>query len=230
VFFRVPFNAEYSYQWNYNNEVLPNATSNILYAKDAGYYRVVLYNGNCPATSWSRQVVYKPGLPKPVLYVFGPNAWYFVCSIDYADVYQWYYNGTLVAQNNKNMYYAGNHIGEYYVVVNDGADRCYVPSDKIIIPLNATALNPAEFNNEITIFPNPNNGSFTIINMPRESGSVYYRIIDPDGKIFENGMMEIRADDKITFNCGMIQEGIYILEIYTNTLLKFSEKLVIKKH
>jgi uncharacterized protein (TIGR02145 family) len=220
VYLEVPFNAYYSYKWKHNGNAIINATSNSIYAEREGSYTVDLSIGSCETTSQSKQVVFKPGLPKPILYAFGPNAWYFVCSIDYARVYQWYYNETLVAENDKNMYYAGTNLGEYYVRVNDTGD-CYVPSDKVVIPIVTTGINQTESENEFYVYPNPTGGNIRIFYSGTWTGKTRIRIYDAEGRIVKEQEINKEAiyfSEEVELSG--YTPGIYIIELHTDQVIK----------
>ena len=163
-----------------------------------------------------KQIVYKSGLPKPTLYAFGPNVWYFVCSIDTAKVYQWYYNGTIVARNNKNIFYAGTNLGEYYVEVNDLGD-CFVPSNKVVIPLVPTGIDQTGGENKFYVYPNPTAGIIRIFYSGLWSGRTRIKIFDAEGRIIKeqvinNGTAYFSEEVELSG----FTPGIYILELNTD--------------
>jgi len=58
--------------------------------------RLSITCSNGCADSVSKKIQVCHGLlEKPLIYVFGPNVWYLVCSNDTANYYRWYYNGNL---------------------------------------------------------------------------------------------------------------------------------------
>jgi PKD repeat protein len=118
----VPYNASYTYLWKHNGSILSDVSSHSYVAEKEGSYSVDVSVGSCKTTSRSKQIVYKPGLPKPKLLTFGPAFWYFVCDIEDAGTYRWYYNGSVVKETTSNTYWAGNILGEYHVEVNDGGE------------------------------------------------------------------------------------------------------------
>jgi hypothetical protein len=182
---------------------------------------------NCNVKSNTIEITYKPGLPKPTLYAYGPNAWYFVCSIDYAQKYKWYYNGNWVAENDQYVYYAGADLGEYYVEVKDTGD-CYVPSDKVVIPLVPTEVDKTTCGNELFVFPNPTSGNIRIFYSDIYTGKILIRIYNMEGVVsmeqefFKN---QIYFSEEIELSD--FKPGIYILELNSDHIIMKTRFLVL---
>ena len=211
----VPYSPQYTYQWNLNWMPLPGASGATLEAAEEGLYRVIVRNNNCSDTTQPLKISYKPGLPKPALEAYGPNAWYFICSIDYARAYRWYYNGTQVAENDKYVYYAGNNLGEYYVAVNDTGE-CYVPSETMVIPLNATGTDNLYSGNQVCIYPNPTNGTIRIFYSDAYLGKITARICNIEGVTIK--LLELYKNNVVLneeMDLSDLKTGLYIFEIYT---------------
>jgi PKD repeat protein len=226
VYFNVPFNADYFYQWNYNGIPILNATSNGLYAEKEGSYAVDVSNGGCNTLSYPKQVVYKSGLPKPTLTARGPNVWYFICSIEHAKLYRWYYNGNLVAENDKNLFYAGTNLGEYYVVVNDGGE-CYVPSDKVVIPVVYTGAEQTEAESDFYLYPNPTNGNIRIFYSGPFMGQMVIRIYNTAGEVAtEKKICKDREYFSEEMELSGFVSGVYIMELYSDQIIIRTRVLV----
>lgn len=214
----VPYNLAYSYQWNLNGRQIPGATGEAFDAMAAGLYTVVVGHNRCYDTTQAKEVTYKPGLPKPMLHAYGPNAWYLICSIENVK-YKWYYNETLVTENDKSIFYAGSNMGEYYVEVNKGYD-CWVPSDKVVIPLVPTGINLADSKNEFYVYPNPADDHIRIFCSGPFIGRTLIRIYDAEGRI----VMEQEVNkDQFYFSMDMklsgLTSGIYMIELYSDEVI-----------
>jgi hypothetical protein len=228
VLLEVPFNADYSYQWRNNSGVILNATSNTLYAEKEGSYTVEVSHGSCATASQSRQVAYKSLLPKPRLYAYGPDYWFFVCDIRHAETYRWFYNGNLVAENGYNQYYAGTDYGEYYVEVYDGG-VCYIPSDKVMIPLAQTGIVELYSENRLYLYPNPAQGSIRIFCSDSYQGKVRIRIISAGGSIAkESESVKNNEDFSEELNLAGLEPGLYAMELLTDQYTLRSTFIIIK--
>jgi hypothetical protein len=189
---------------------------------------VVLSYGSCKTPSQSKQVVYKPGLPKPTLTVRGPNLWYFICSIEHAKVYRWYYNGNLVAENSKNLFFAGTRLGEYYVEVNDGGE-CFVPSDKVVIPIVPIGIDNIYAGDRVYIYPNPTSGNIRITCTDKYTGKITVRIYNIDGSVVkELEIQKDHADLSEELDLAGFEAGLYILELLTDRYPRRSPFIIMK--
>ncbi len=216
VYLEVPYDPVYSYLWKYNGLILSNATSNSYDAEKEGSYTVDVSFGTCKTTSHSKQIVYKPGLPQPKLLTFGSTAWYFVCDIENARIYRWYYNGNLVAETRNNAYWAGDRMGEYYVEVNDGGE-CFVPSGKITIPVISTDISHFNAEHQLYLYPNPASGTIRVFNKDQYTGKVVVRIGNTEGRIIkELELYKNKVDFSEEINLSELKAGLYILEFQTN--------------
>jgi hypothetical protein len=134
--------AGYSYQWFKNNQLLPNATNAIYYAKQSGDYSYVATLNGCSKTSniQSIQVV-----PAPIASISTPNTTV-ICNgqgallqattgVGYT--YQWTMNGFDIAGATNPTYTAT--IGSYYTVkVSNG--YCARTSSPITITVNTAPV------------------------------------------------------------------------------------------
>jgi uncharacterized protein (TIGR02145 family) len=220
VHVEVPYVADYYYQWECNDSSILGATSNWLDAIKEGYYSVLISNGACATRSKPIQITYKPGVSKPVLYAYGPDYWFFICNIHHARVYKWYYNGNLVAENDKNQFYAGTNFGAYYVEVNDGGE-CFVPSDEVTIPLIPDMIKPVDDGNDFYLYPNPAEGQIFVVYTSPITGHYIIRIYDMEGeviKVQESSSYQGYFSQEIDISD--LEPGLYLMELYTDQILR----------
>jgi len=227
VSLEVPDNPQYTYQWKLNGIPVYNATGATYNAVKEGLYTVEIINNNCGVTTNTKEVRYKTGLPKPSLQAYGPNVWYFICDIEKAHQYRWYYNESLVESNDRNIYFAGTQMGEYHVEVNDGGE-CFVPSDKVVIPVISTGIDNVSSGNQMYIYPNPANGSIRILYSGIYQGRVRIKIISVSGGIAKEFTM---YKDHVGFSEEIdltgFKDGLYIVELIKSQYAVRSSFLII---
>ena len=198
---------------------MPDATSSTLYAQKDGWYTVEVSIGSCTTTSQSIQLIYKSLMPKPVLYAYGPDYWFFVCDIRNAEKYRWFYNGNLLAENRNNQYYAGTDYGRYHVEVYDGGD-CYIPSDTIVIPLVPAGIGELSSEKKLYLYPNPAREKIWIFYSGSNTGRIQIRIINAEGVIAkEQESWKWAVDFSEDMDVSELKPGIYIMELRPDQVL-----------
>lgn len=181
-----PAYSNVKYEWWRDSTYLLTATDSFYYAKQSGLYKVKITNlatgcstemdtpgyrisvsGMMPT---SANLVYSSGTGQVFLNPFLPGS-----------VADWYFNGTLVTgQHGQILPILGN--GVYTATVYaEGFPQCNFASDPLTVtgvgveeaPANIYALN---------IYPNPNNGNFTIKANVLQTGDVTITIADVLGR------------------------------------------------
>ena len=216
VSLEVPYDPFYSYLWKHNGLILSDAISNSYDAEKEGSYTVDVSFGTCKTTSQSKQIAYKPGLREPKLLPFGSTLWYFVCDIENARTYRWHYNGNLLEETNNNVYWAGDMMGEYYVEVNDGGE-CFVPSEKITIPVISTNISHFKGEHKLYLYPNPTSGTIRVLYTNQYTGKVIVSINNIEGRVLKDiELYKNHVDFSEEINLAGLKAGLYILEFHTN--------------
>jgi len=183
-----------SWLWDFGDGNTSNLKTPPWYEYDNdGIYSVSLTvqtENACTDSISKTNLVCSSGLVVPKIYVRGPNVWYFASSNDSVENYRWYRNDELILDANDYIYVANQQLGTYYFEINNGGE-CWVPSEKITIPddfYNGNAKKMEEAfdlqNNETgtLVFPNPNDGKFTLLFKNDFTGKIYIRIKDINGK------------------------------------------------
>ena len=130
--------------------------------------------------------------------------------------YQWFNDGAIVPFA-KNFFYVPTETGNYYVLITD-TNSCNYSSDTVYLFVNEVAENSYQ---KINIFPNPNDGNFTISN--NSSKQIYVRIYNNIGKL----IIERQSSEKYNFfNLSNFSEGVYFIEIIGEEINKY-EKIII---
>ncbi|GEM_PF-874776 len=123
---------------------------------------VVMAENGCADTVSKDLFICNEQLDKPDITAKGPSVWYLTCTITNANLYKWYYNNQLIAEaNNKYYYLANQKMGTYRVEISN-MGNCYIPSDEITLPLGITGTEENEIFDDVSIYPNPTTGTFTI--------------------------------------------------------------------
>ncbi|MFC2136992.1 FG-GAP-like repeat-containing protein [Bacteroidota bacterium] len=151
------YNSNYLYQWRLNNADITNADSNFYYAKDSGYYKVVITSkiGSCETISNEIKITVSELPPVPTINNIGDTTFCTGDSVilsitdhaEYAHIY-WLEGGGLVESDT--LYYKVKSLTEesyLYSVIVENSDGC---KDTSINTKQVTInLSP----DELTIYP-----------------------------------------------------------------------------
>ncbi|MBK9390238.1 MAG: VCBS repeat-containing protein [Bacteroidetes bacterium] len=148
----------YSYQW-YKNET-PISNSSSIEVMESGNYYLEAVVDICPSERALAEIKLKNPLAKPDIFAKGPAVWIVSTTSD-AKYYNWYYNGSIVQRDNKNVFVAGQKMGLYRVSISNDND-CFVFSNTIEVPTGITGIEDPDPFEGVKIYPNPTTGLFTI--------------------------------------------------------------------
>ncbi len=119
------------------------------------------------------------------------------------------YSGTGVSGNSFSPSNAG--VGSYYIVYTYTDNNNCTNSDSVMITVDGcVGINEFE-NYNISIYPNPTNGLFTI-DMGRYNSIVNYTITSIDGRIVAKNSNI--TDNKIMIDLSNESKGVYLLKLY----------------
>ena len=174
--------TEYSYQWKRNGTPVSDATTTVYQGfLPSGDYSVVVSKEGCKKESIVKTITYNDAPEKPFIYAQGPTVWYLACSNDSSAKYRWYCNGKLIEGADKYFYVANRKMGDYQVSISN-AIGCSTMSDIVTIPTGATGIDKVDPFTGLKIFPNPNQGIFTIEMNNNVFGELMIKIITQEGK------------------------------------------------
>ena len=120
--------------------------------------------------------------------------------------------------------------GTYNVSLTASTTSCTDTLIKQVVILNATGINNVnDFTNNISIYPNPNNGEFIVDYLKGVSSTHQILIMDILGKVVYNETInEHYKPFKTTVKLQGFEEGVYILRI-SNKDVKKDLKLILNK-
>lgn len=187
-------------------------TGQILSVNQAGTYYVTQTN-SCGASVNSNTIVTTiiPLPPQPTITQVGSDL---ISSAGVA--YQWYFNGNVIVGATSQTYTPTQN-GDYTVYVS-GANGCYNLSSIFTYLITGTNNITLE-NNNITIYPNPSSGNFTL-NIPL--GEYKIAIINAIGQTVYNKLTKNERE----LHLQLYQSGIYFVEITSKNDV-YIQKLII---
>jgi hypothetical protein len=121
---------------------------------------------------------------------------------------EWYERSVdLSDYNGMTVYLAFRHY--------DVSDEFYIKLDNVILPgteIDCT-IGVAEVEElEFSIFPNPNNGQFTIVN-EGIAGEFVVEIMDVTGKIVHSEQVQMNGNDRTEINPTNLNTGVYLVKM-----------------
>lgn len=125
---------------------------------------------------------------------------------------------TPISGETKQSYNATKN-GDYAVKVE--LNNCYDTSDCITIN-TIGIINKIILNNKLTIYPNPNYGSFII----QSTGEGIYSIVNELGQVIQS--LELNSSNKYTLNIENLSRGIYFIFGLNNNQM-ISQKVIVVK-
>jgi PKD repeat protein len=128
-------------------------------------------------------------------------------------------------QNPSNVLYSNSGIYDVRLTVSSGQSNCVVDTIITVLSLNNTGISTIDYE-EIKIFPNPNNGCFSvkIPSIKSLSGGIYNHL-GHKVEIFKSSDLR---NNTFEFNFTEMKAGLYFIRLdnYPN----FSHKIIISKN
>ena len=127
--------------------------------------------------------------------------------------------GLLGGVNNNVFIDNGLPVGTYPFTYTVSNGVCPNASTSITVTLtNCTSVE--ENNMEVSIYPNPNNGTFNILTDVSES--VLITVMDVQGKMVYNNKVSLSAGIANEVNVGSVETGLYILKVSSENYVSTS--------
>ena len=199
------------FQWQKDQKDIPNATSGIFEASQAGDYRVGVRDDKCPQVGYSNTytINVKP-LPEASIstdiktVIYEPFTVKMTANSGTNLSYQWLKDEVIIDNATTNVYEAKNS-GKYKVSVTK--DGCLKTSEALTISIQIPLGNEGEIGEEtIQIYPNPNQGKFKLI-LPKTLQNADIQLFDILGR--ERSLVHTGEQAQAD---GLMQ-GVYFLRV-----------------
>ena len=204
----------YQYKWYFNGSMLNDETSSSISGNlNEGEYKTEVYSGGCSVISSNLILTYKPQPIKPEIKAVGPKLWVLSSLNNTYTNYQWYLNGQEITGANKNVYIAGQNLGQYQLRVNNGSE-CWSSSDLLKIPelIYITGFETEEPVKLIDVIPNPSKGYFQVHFPSNSALPIRIDILTSNGITVYRGMF-LKTPTNAFFEYTIHQPGYYIIQI-----------------
>jgi hypothetical protein len=209
-------NSTLNYLWN-TASTMQSITTSI----PGNYFVSVTDSSGCRGLSANAVVMDIP--PVPIITHSGT-----LLASSSATGNQWLMNNQII-NGATNYIYTARVTGCYSLMVTD-TNGCTSISDTVCLEIRGTGIQEINNNNAIALYPNPNNGSFTISNLhPARAGGIYdLRIRDITGRtIYSQRLADNTNQIYLPDN---ICNGIYFWELINNCGILANGKLGIMKN
>ena len=215
-----------NYNWNFGNGQTSTQQNPTITYTTAGNYNVCLVASN---TCNSVQVCKQVSVTCPVPFANFSNTVnntnvVFTNNSTNANSYNWNFgNGQTSTQVNPSINY-GN--GGNYTVCLRATNSCGFDDTCKNINIVITAITQNQLDNLISIFPNPNSGTFSVKMDKAIAKNAQLAIYDVEGKVVHQQQLTNQQTDITTQN---LASGVYIINIQLSENEMVKHKLVIVK-
>ncbi len=128
--------------------------------------------------------------------------------------YQWYQNGVLIPLATNSTYTIT--ASDYYSLVVTNSFGCFNTSDTVFV--TEGAINENILVNDFSIFPNPNNGEFSISFNMISLAEINITILDLTGRIvFQKNEGEFNGKFERFINLSDLNKGMYLFNLQAGT-------------
>ena len=190
------------------------------YVQAPGNYRAIVTNPTtrCQATSVPAPLVVSGPVPF-VATIFYDNGGHrlFLNPFLPGNGSVWYYDSVMVSgQNGQFLPNLGN--GTYYAwVFPAGFPQCSLLSNIYTLNLsNGISETPADVSN-LSVYPNPNNGTFSVTVNILSPGNVSIKLSDMLGRsVYEKSLVNQTGEIKDNINVSGLSKNVYTLEVTTD--------------
>lgn len=212
----------YYYQWYNDTALLYNAIDTfITLSNTSGDYWVMASNQyGCSSASQHTAINFIENPPKPT---FGIASNTLTCYL--TDVtFQWYQNGVLINGATNNTYTIT--ASDYYSLVVTNSFGCYNNSDTVFV--TKVGISENIFVNDFSLFPNPNNGEFTVSFGMVTIANVKITITDLIGKVvYQKDEGEQNGKIERFVNLSELNKGMYLFNLQAGKV-QINKRIIIQ--
>ncbi len=216
----IPSVDGYLYTWYLNDTTEITIPDSAFYIKQAGNYKVKITNAEtgCSEISVNKTLNVATAAPGAVNVLFNSNNMQEFVSPFPASGFavEWYYNGNLVVgQTGKFLPYLGN--GDYYAVLyNINFPACRVTSPVKNVNYSGVEELSDISVSELQVYPNPNNGQFTVKFNSSETQNISLKVHNTIGQLVSENILEhFSGDFNQTMNFSTLSKGVYFVTVET---------------
>lgn len=198
----------YNYQWYNDTTLLFNAVDSSLILSNAnGNYWVKVSNQyGCSSSTAQQNIEFIPVPPKPNFWITGNTLNNALTGVSF----QWFENGVLIPGATNNTYTATT--SNYYSLVASNSFGCSNTSDTVFVTVSG--INERVILSDISIFPNPNNGAFTISFDLITSADLIITITDLLGNnVYQKKEEEYSGKYDRSINLSDLGKGMYLFNL-----------------
>lgn len=237
-------NESYStYQWQKNNASINGATSKSYTAKTSGTYRCIVSNACGTDTSNTINLTSLPNVPNTVLitgvttFCIGDSVTLNSSNTTPGYSYQWYRNNIAINGATSNTC-IGKNPGTYKVVTKNNSNGCSrISSNSAVVVVSCRTSNRDAYVGNVEpvkdflLYPNPNEGSFTIEinNESIEDVEAHYQLMNINGQIVYSGASQVsNGQMKTEINLDRnFTKGLYLVKVQVNGI-EMTEKVILQ--
>jgi hypothetical protein len=236
TFYVLPDNAGTEYIWTLPGGWAGNSTSDSLTTNagsNSGLIHVLAFNGCGSSTdTLPIVVIYPPPTPGPItgntVVAINSNQTYSIASIANATSYHWTVPLNWVINSGQGTtsinVTVGSDTGHICVTASD---TCGTSPQRCITIQMVTGINEISASGSITIYPNPNDGNFTITQTGPARAGYELGIYDVMGR--EVYIESINNSSQTAINISNLSDGIYFWKVISERGIIDKGKIVINR-
>jgi hypothetical protein len=186
-----------------DGDTVPNAAAACLNPSGPGVYQVVGTNAlGCTGTSNTVVVCPTLTIERNGNVLFVPNSF---------TTYAWTFNGTAIGGNEPFVFTPGD--GTYGLTATD-ANGCVVTTTFV---LNTVGIEEQSSFFPLALYPNPNDGRFTVVAEGLDAGAVSLEVLDLSGRIVHQQRINTaqgRVNEPLALD---MAPGTYVVRLFDGT-------------
>lgn len=198
-----------SYFWFYQNDTIStDPTVELTFTSSSTIGMAGTVSTGCPGFDQSNITVNEN--PEAIVTLDGLEL-----TSSVGESYQWYLDGVEI-EGATSITYAANTVGSYYVKLID-ANGCTDLSD--LVELTITSLQDLGLPTQLSAYPNPNSGNFSVEIKSSETGKFDYQMLDVLGKVIKSGsFIKLSEIHRMEFQLDQ-GSGVYFLQISNGEII-----------
>ncbi|CAG0959442.1 hypothetical protein FLAV_00618 [Flavobacteriales bacterium] len=136
-------------------------------------------------------------------------------------------NGFSSSQQNANIPNVTMAAAGTYTLMVEDAYGCKDTTTTNVIVQSCVGVNEFDKNAQIGVFPNPNNGSFSIQFNNADAGTYFFKIYNIVGEIIYSSRKQISGNTTLELSIPNVETGVYFIEISKENAFYSIEKMIV---